>query len=139
MYRFLNDPPYNGYTERLAKFVTVNVTCDDGIYCRQISVNGPFPRCRDPLFHNESKCKTFLVKITFYYHAHKTHFHKEGLARGLVLRVRVFRTRKWAINKRPFSLSCTEAKKKTKKNKTKKKNKNLTNMDDQTLKTPHSS
>ena len=31
----------------------------------------------------------------FYYHANKTHFHKEGFAVGPVLRVRVFRTRKW--------------------------------------------
>ena len=31
-----------------------------------------------------------LVKIIFYYHANKTHFHKKGFALGLVLRVRVF-------------------------------------------------
>ena len=33
----------------------------------------------------------------FYYHANKTNFHKKGLALGLVLRVRVFGTRKWPI------------------------------------------
>ena len=43
---------------------------------------------------NEAKCKTFLVKMIFYYHANKTHFHKNGFALGLVLRVRVFGTRK---------------------------------------------
>ena len=45
------------------------------------------------------KCKIFLVKmIFFYYHANKTHFHNKGFALGLVLRVRVFGTRKWTIN-----------------------------------------
>ena len=36
----------------------------------------------------------------FYYHANKTHFHKKGFALGLVLRVRVFGTRKWPISYR---------------------------------------
>ena len=35
--------------------------------------------------------------MNFYYHANKTHFHKKGDALGLVLRVRVFGTRKWPI------------------------------------------
>ena len=35
--------------------------------------------------------------MIFYYHANKTHFHKKGFALGLVLRVRVFGTRKWSI------------------------------------------
>ena len=47
---------------------------------------------------DEAKCKTFLVKMTFYYHANKTHFHKKGFARGLVLRVRVFGTLKCPID-----------------------------------------
>ena len=37
------------------------------------------------------------MKIIFYYHANKTHFHKKGFALGLVLRVRVFVTRKRPI------------------------------------------
>ena len=48
------------------------------------------------------------------YHANKTHFHKKGFALGLVLRVKVFGTRKWSIqhinNKTQF-----EEKKKEKK------------------------
>ena len=40
--------------------------------------------------------QTFLMKF-FFYHAYKTHFHKKGFALGLVLRVRVFVTRKWPI------------------------------------------
>ena len=48
---------------------------------------------------NEARRKTFLVKMFFlYYHANKTNFHKKGFALGLVLRVRVFGTRKWPIN-----------------------------------------
>ena len=30
--------------------------------------------------------------------ANKTHFHKKGCALGLILKVRVFRTRKWPID-----------------------------------------
>ena len=43
---------------------------------------------------NEAKCKTFLMKIIFYYHVNKTHFHQKGFALGLVLRMRVFGTQK---------------------------------------------
>ena len=39
----------------------------------------------------------FIVKRFFYYRANKTHFHKKGFALGLVLRVRVYGTRKWPI------------------------------------------
>ena len=39
------------------------------------------------------------MKIIFYYHANKTHFHKKGFALGLILRVRVFGTRKWHIDR----------------------------------------
>ena len=35
------------------------------------------------------------------YHANKTHFHKKGSALGLVLRVRVFGSRKWLIKIEP--------------------------------------
>ena len=44
--------------------------------------------------------KPFLWWWFFYYHANKTHFHKKGFALGLVLRVRVFGTRKWPISYR---------------------------------------
>ena len=50
-----------------------------------------------PLFYNEVMCKTFLVKMSFYYHVNKTHFHKKGFALGLVLGVGVFGIRKWPI------------------------------------------
>ena len=53
------------------------------------------PKCNRPFL---GKCKTFLVQMNFYYHANKTHFHKKGFALGVVLRVRVFGTRKWPIH-----------------------------------------
>ena len=37
------------------------------------------------------------MKIIFYSHANKTHFHMKGFALSLVLKVRVFGTRKWSI------------------------------------------
>ena len=64
---------------------------------QQLSPNRPFPRYRKPLFKNEAKCKTFLVKKIFYYYANKTHFHKRGFSLVFVLRVRVFGTREWFI------------------------------------------
>ena len=35
--------------------------------------------------------------MIFHSHANKTHFHKKGCAFGLILKVRVFGTRKWPI------------------------------------------
>ena len=40
----------------------------------------------------------------FYSLANKTHFHKKGWALGLILKVRVFGTRKW-----PIGLLCVVA------------------------------
>ena len=37
------------------------------------------------------------MEIIFYCHANKTHFHKKGCAPSLILKVRVFGTRKWPI------------------------------------------
>ena len=35
--------------------------------------------------------------MTLHSHSNKTHFHKKGCALGLILKVRVFGTRKWPI------------------------------------------
>ena len=40
------------------------------------------------------------MEITFHSHANKTHFHKKGCELSLILKVRVFGTRKWPIKKR---------------------------------------
>ena len=34
----------------------------------------------------------------FYSHANRTHFHEKGFALGLVVKVRVFGTRKWPVS-----------------------------------------
>ena len=37
------------------------------------------------------------MEIIFHSHANKTHFHKKGCAPSLILKVKVFGTRKWPI------------------------------------------
>ena len=48
---------------------------------------------------NEGRCSAFDMEIIFHSHANKTHFHKKGCAPSLILKVRVFGTRKWPIRK----------------------------------------
>ena len=59
--------------------------------------NRPFPSSPEPLYQNEVKCSAFDMKMIFHSHANKTHFHKKGCALGLILKVRVFGTRKWPV------------------------------------------
>ena len=51
----------------------------------------------EPLYQNDFKCSAFDMKMIFHSHASKTHFHKKGCAPSLILKVRVFRTRKWPV------------------------------------------
>ena len=57
-----------------------------------------FPRASEL---NEVKCSAFDMETIFHSRASKTHFHKKGCAPGLILKVRVFGTRKWPIVSRP--------------------------------------
>ena len=50
-----------------------------------------------PLYQNEVKCSAFDMTMILHSHANKTHFHQNGCALGLTLKVRVFGTRKWPI------------------------------------------
>ena len=59
--------------------------------------NRPFPSSHEPLFQNEGRCSAFDMEIIFNFHANKTHFPKKGGAPSLILKVRVFGTRKWPI------------------------------------------
>ena len=43
------------------------------------------------------------MEVIFHSHANKTHFHMKGCALGLILKVRIFRTRKWPIESRESS------------------------------------
>ena len=59
--------------------------------------NTPFPSSKKFHFQNEAKCETFVVEMSFNYDANKTHFHNKGFALSLVLKVKLFGTRKWSI------------------------------------------
>ena len=59
--------------------------------------NRSFPSSPGPLYQNEVKCSAFDMKMIFHSHANKTHFHMKGCALGLILKVRLFKTRKWPI------------------------------------------
>ena len=61
------------------------------------SLNRPFPSSPEPLYQNEVKCSAFDMEMIFHSHANKTHLQKEVCALGLILKVRVFGTRKWPI------------------------------------------
>ena len=62
------------------------------------SSSTPFPGSTGPLYQNEVKCSAFDMKMIFHSHANETHFHKKVCAVGLILKMRVLRTRKWRIN-----------------------------------------
>ena len=67
------------------------------VSCKNVCLQLAFPSSPAPLFQNESKCSVFDMKMIFYSHANKTHFHKKDCALGLILKVRVFETQKWPI------------------------------------------
>ena len=66
--------------------------------------NRPFPSSPGPLFQTEGRCWAFDMEIIFNSPANKTHFHKKGCAPSLILKVRVFGTRKWLIVIKHWSL-----------------------------------
>ena len=59
--------------------------------------NRPFPSSKKFHFQNEAKCETFVVKMSFICIIIKNHFHVNGFALSLALKVRFFGTRKWPI------------------------------------------
>ena len=66
--------------------------------------NRPFPSSPGPLFQTEGRCWAFDMEIIFNSRANKTHLHKKGCAPSLILKVRVFGTRKWLIVIKHWSL-----------------------------------
>ena len=58
--------------------------------------------CPKPLFQSDVKWEDIDMKMGFYSHVNKTHFHKNGFSLNLVLKVRVFGTPKWPIRP-PFA------------------------------------
>ena len=61
----------------------------------RITVIGHFRVPKKSHFQNEAKCETFVVKISFICIIIKNHFHINGFALSLGLKVRFFGTRKW--------------------------------------------
>ena len=59
--------------------------------------NRPFLSSKKSYFQNEAKCETFVVKMSFICIIIENHFHINGFALSLVLKVRFFGTRKWPI------------------------------------------
>ena len=59
-----------------------------------------------PLFQNEGRCSAFDMEIIFHSHTNKTHFYKKGCASSLILKVRVFGTRKWPVAQGCCLLAC---------------------------------
>ena len=60
-------------------------------------VRRPFPSCLKSVFQSEAKRKAIDMKMNFYSHVNKTHFHKNGFALSLVLKVRVLVTWKHGL------------------------------------------
>ena len=62
-----------------------------------MEINKPFLSSPRPLYQNKvmCKCSAFDMEMIFHSQANKTHYHKKGCTLGLILKVRVFGTRKW--------------------------------------------
>ena len=65
-----------------------------------LNCNRSFPSSSGSLFQNKGRCSAFDVEIILHSHANKTHFHKKGCVPSLILKVRVFGTRKCPISGR---------------------------------------
>ena len=69
--------------------------------------NRPFPSFLLPLFQNESKCKTFHMKMNSacsFIFMQISHFHKNGSALRLALKQRPKGTQKWPIVELPANV-----------------------------------
>ena len=79
----------------------IKITCNRlknraPFWCQKCN-SRPFLSSAVPLSQNEGRCSAFDMEIIFHSHANKTRFHKKGCAPSLILKVRVFGTRKWPI------------------------------------------
>ena len=72
------------------------------------NINRPFPSSKKSHFQNEAKCEIFVVKMSFICIIIKNHFHINGFALSLALKVRFFGTRKWPIKVTPALLYFSE-------------------------------
>ena len=65
--------------------------------------NREFPSCPKPLFQIEVKCEAVNMEKILSFHSNETCFPKKDFAFSLVLKVRVFGTRKWPTGSSIFS------------------------------------
>ena len=65
--------------------------------------NRPLLSPPGPLYQNEAKYSAFDIEIIYIIMPVKTHFHEKGCALGLVLKVRIFGTRKLPVNGQNFN------------------------------------
>ena len=91
-------PPKNPYIKEIGRgdkkfFIWFQINSFNSF-----TYNRPFSSSPGPLFENEGKGSAFDMEIIFHSHANNTHFHKKGCAPSLILKVRVFGTRKWPIH-----------------------------------------
>ena len=77
--------------------------------CIEGCTNRPFPSSRKSHFQTEAKCETFVVKMSFICIIIKNHFHINGFALSLALKVRFFGTQKWPITQDPNTLIMTQS------------------------------
>ena len=67
--------------------------------CKGLKYEQAVPSSPEPLYQNEGKCSAFDMEMILHCRANKTHFHKNVCALGLILKVRIFGTRKQPIKK----------------------------------------
>ena len=91
--RLLTGLNVGGKTRNVAIQLVLQQCCKTN--CRFF--NTPFPSSKKSHFQNEAKCETFVVKMSFICIIIKNHFHINGFALSLALKVRFFGTRKWPI------------------------------------------
>ena len=78
--------------EKSAVPIMKSIVIPDGRLIR--AMNRPFPSSKESHFQNEAKCETFVVKMRNFCIIIENHFHINGFALSLALKVRFFGTRK---------------------------------------------
>ena len=67
------------------------------IYCVVAMFEWAISEFQKSHFQNGAKCETFVMKMSFIFIIIKNHFHINGFALSLALKLRFFGTRKWPI------------------------------------------
>ena len=73
-------------------------TQETKVALRKAKTIRPFPSSPGLCFKTRVGAQPLIWKSFFHSHANKTHFHQKGCSPSLILKVRVFGTRKWSIH-----------------------------------------